>query len=198
MKQILFFFLAISTLFACGGEGGSTAAPATTNLGGYQVENLGTGKVENAVKKTGDGKISEIGNLIDGKKFGAWITYHSAEANSPIASIITYKNGLKNGTYMTYNKRGQLELKAEYANDQYHGKYAKYKFGNKVEEEINYVNGQFDGAHKTYYTDGKLKKEINYKAGKQHGAYKYFNEEGKVTLEYMYENGVKVSGGMVK
>ena len=114
MKQILLFFLAISTLFACGGGGGgSTAAPVTTNLGGYQVEDLGTGKVENAIKKTGDGKISEIGSLIDGKKFGTWITYHSAEENSPIASISTYKNGLKNGPYMTYNKRGQLELKAE-------------------------------------------------------------------------------------
>ncbi len=196
MKQILLFFLAISTLYACGG--GSTAAPVSTNLGGYQVENLGTGKVENAIKKTGDGKIAEIGSLIDGKKFGTWITYHTAEENTPIKTITTYKDGLKNGPYMSYNKRGQLELKADYLNDQYHGKYAKYKFGNKVEEEINYSNGQLDGAHKTYYSDGKLQKEINYKAGKQHGAYKYYNEEGKVTLEYMYENGEKVSGGMVK
>ncbi len=195
MKLYSIFSMAILTLFifsSCGNSGGSSGASA--NLTGYKTESLG-GSAELAIKKDGAGNLAETGYTANGKKNGAWMTYHPEEGNR-IKTLSSYTDGQLNGPHLEFSTRGQIEKKIEYKAGKYHGTFATYKFG-RPEKISNYVNGELDGKYEEYNSAGKLMKEVNFKNGKQDGKLKYFDEEGNVTLEYEYKNGEKVSGGII-
>jgi len=58
----------------------------------------------------------------DRKKTGLWLEFY---ANGNKKSIVSYKNGLKNGIFIKYHENGVVEIKKYYKKDKLHG-IAKY------------------------------------------------------------------------
>ncbi|MEQ8707289.1 MAG: hypothetical protein RIC19_25375 [Phaeodactylibacter sp.] len=196
--------LALSVFFVACDQPGSpppqdTPAPATDEkpaMDGYEVAFIDDSPAQRLVKRNAVGAIIEEGMLYDGKKVGAWIEY-GPEGNFP-AKLTTFANGQYNGTYLEFNTRGHITLRATYKNNKLDGPWAAYSFG-RIEKQANYKNGELDGTYLEYdKKTGNLQKEVNYKDGMQHGAYRFYNEDGKVMLEYEYRNGEKIEGGVTE
>ena len=190
----------LAVLTACE-QGGSASAT------GEPTENLATNPEEMAVEevpgvqarrlfRTGRaGNLLEEGYQVDGKRTGAWVTYHPG---SDIPQTVTnYVEGKANGIYMEFNERGQMRMLASYRNNKLHGYWAKYRFGRPT-MEANYKDGELHGSVYEYdIGTGAVQKEITYANGVLDGPYRYFDEDGNITIEYVYKNGKKVKGGAV-
>ena len=198
MKNLFYSLCAVLFLAACQPAGSApapTAAAVSTNLSGYTTTSIPGTSYTLAVKKNADGQLIETGRLNGDLKDGTWVTFHP-DKEIP-KTVADYANGNLNGTYQTYNNRGQLEMLYGYLNNELHGKYTKYKFG-RITETGEYVNGQYDGTWTTYYDNSdKPQKVTTYSNGQMNGPLRFYDEEGKVTVEYEYKNGEKLSGGIV-
>ncbi|MEM1323845.1 MAG: toxin-antitoxin system YwqK family antitoxin [Bacteroidota bacterium] len=197
MRNVLLLFSCLF-LLACG-QNGSNPAPVAgaADFSGYQLEPYSNGAAQRAVKKDENGNLVEEGTVINGQRSGTWITYHPDEASERVKTITTYTNGVKNGTFVELNDRGQVIVQCFFNNDQYDGVYSKFKFGSRKEKQISYKNGVLDGLYTEYHDNGKLRKEVPYRNGKIHGKLRNFNDQEELVLEYEYQNGEKVSGGIV-
>jgi antitoxin component YwqK of YwqJK toxin-antitoxin module len=197
--------LALALFFIACNQSGNASEQSATSLesgpdkaatDGYEVTNIENTPAQRLVKRNSEGVIVEEGMLYNGKKAGAWIEY-GAEGMFP-SKLTTFAEGQYNGTYLEFNARGHITLRATYKNNKLDGPWAAYSFG-RVEKQASYKNGELDGTYLEYNRKtGDLQKEIHYKNGKPHGAYRFFDENGNVVLEYEYRNGEKVEGGLVE
>ena len=83
----------------------------------------------------------------------------------------SFKNGVKDGTWVSYHKNGQLESKG------------------------NFKNGEAEGAWVRYWGNGQLFYKGNFKNGKYNGTWVAFNEDGSVFKSWTgtYKDGVYIS-----
>ncbi len=200
MKNSILLFGFFTLFSACGNGGGlGNGSGATVDTNNFELTDIPGSDYKKAVKKDGDGRILQEGTLLDGKKFGTWITYYP-EKQIP-RTISNFVNGLFNGPYMELNNRGQIEMMAGYKNNALDGEYVKFKNG-KAKEKAGYKNGKMDGTYISFFDDYKhsdqVQKEFNYKNGELDGTYRFYDEEGNMTLEYLYKKGKKIRGGIVE
>ncbi len=192
MKYIFITLFAVGIL-ACGQQ---TSAPAPTSgsgdLTGFELIAYPSSVAQKAMKKEASGNVLEEGDVVDGVRQGAWLSYHTGRNAGIVKSISNYFNGNFQGPHLTFDNVGRLEKKSFYANNQLHGPYVEYKFGKPI-KEANYVNGQLDGKYTTYYQNGKKQQETDYSMGKKNGKSIFYNEEEQVTLEYEFKNGVQLN-----
>lgn len=201
MYRMILFLASLTVFISC--EQNSTRQPAAATADdtansteGYEVISIEGTPAQRLVRKNAEGTILEEGMLYNGQKVGAWIEY-GTDGSFP-SKLTTFADGKYNGTYLEFNTRGHITLRATYSNNQLDGPWAAYSFG-RVEKQAQYKDGELDGQYLEYNKKtGNLQKEVNYKDGKQHGAYRFYDEEGNVMLEYMYRNGEKVEGGVVE
>lgn len=195
MKHIFLLFIGI-TLIACNGSKTSSASGPAVDLTGFSQTKINGSNTSYAMQTELNGSAMLSEGMVDGNvQHGLWMTYHPDETNK-VHTITNYVNGVMNGPYMEFNKRGQIEKRVTYLNNQIHGLYAEYKFGRPLKEYI-YDNGVLNGVSKEYSDRGKLVKETSYKNGELHGTTSQYDEEGNVVLQYEYKNGNKISGGIV-
>lgn len=168
--------------------------PKVTSSDGYELTPIGTSGLQKAVKKHDAGRIIEEGYFMHGLKFGQWVNYTEREGR--VASVTSYIDGKRDGLYLKFDARENLNIRVGFKNDQYDGLYSEVQYGT-VLKEANYKEGKLHGIYKEYYGNGKLLKEIEFKEDKQDGFYKYYDEQGNLSIEYLYKNGEKVSGGML-
>jgi hypothetical protein len=178
---------------------GATANPAATaSLGDYQVEPLEGSDLQLAAKKSAAGFPAERGYMLNGKREGAWMTYHDIPGDEGrLKSLATYRNDKLEGVYLEFSNKGQVKLIAHYVNDLLDGQWARYEWGATI-EEADYKAGQMHGVYKQYGEGSKLLKEIQFVNGKQDGFFRQYDDTGKLVIEYQYKNGEKVGGGLVK
>ena len=193
MKYFTFFMFSLF-LFSCGG-GEAPVVVESINGADYQMEEIPGQTAKIAKKVDSDGDVLETGQISNGLKNGTWLVYDKGKEFPK--KIETFVGGAYNGPYFELNERGQITLATSYKNNKLNGEWATYKFG-RAEESATYKDGQLDGVYKSYYQkDGKIQKEFHYKKGQLDGPYRFYNEEGVVTLEYTYRKGEKVGGGIV-
>jgi len=77
-----------------------------------------------------------------------------------------FANGVKNGNWKSWSKKGKLI------------------------KEINYTNGILDGKLELYYINGKKKFTGAFKDGLKDGNWTYYNEKEKVIKTGVYDHGV--------
>ena len=190
------FLLLLGTACTQPSASAPTAGAVSTDLAGYTTTAIPGTDYTLVEKRNADGQLVESGRMRGDVKDGTWVTYH-ADKEIP-ATVADYANGNYNGTYQTFNNRGQLEMIAGYVNNQLHGKYAKYKFGRKTEDG-EYLNGKETGTWTVYYNNKDIPQKVTtYKDGVTDGPLRFYDEEGNVTVEYEYRNGEKVSGGIIE
>ena len=195
MKNLLptLLILVLFTCFACQ-PSETPSEPA--DLDGFTVVDHPGGKIQKALSADSNGKVTEEGELLNGVKTGAWITYFPSEGR--VKSITNYINGQKNGLHMTFNGRGQVELQCFYTNDQLDGPYMTFRNSSRKVISTTYKLGTLDGKY-TEYNDknNKIRKEMTYVNGKLDGQFKQYNDDGQLIMEYTYNMGEKISGGIV-
>jgi len=114
----------------------------------------------------GDGNISlaaEKSWLFDGTSF-AW------DENENLMAKINYKNGLLNGSYITYHTNGNIKERSEY-------------LANKI-DKIACV----------FYKNGVLSKEVEYNNGTRHGCSKSYNINQTLSSKELYNQGLLKEG----
>lgn len=160
----------------------------------------------------GTSNIKERYTLKDGKRHGKCYSYFE---DGTLQSVITYTNGIGNGSYIFYNENGKPRISGTLLNDEKNGliteydeygdknfeytakngkangKFTAYHYNGKIRATGNYVNGEKDGLITEFDTDGRKINECYYKDGEKNGQYKEYtyNEDGEL--------GITVTGSFV-
>ncbi|MBK6904486.1 MAG: hypothetical protein IPH04_17210 [Saprospirales bacterium] len=192
MRLLFVFFFSISLLSACRNTG---TVESDGDLAGYTLEKIDGSAFQRAYKMEGE-RLIEEGSVLDGKKNGEWVSYHSDIKGFPKV-IANYVDGKLSGPYMEINEYGQFQVVAQYRNNKLHGRVAKFQY-TRIAEELHYKEGILHGPYTAFFPNSDVKqRSAEFKNGLEDGVTRFYNEQGKITMEYQYKNGEKVSGGMV-
>lgn len=140
---------------------------------------------QKATTRGDKGTTLEEGEVVNGLKEGAWVTYN--EEGFP-ETLTTYLKGKKHGVALTFERNGALKSKQYYNLDVKEGEFLSYN-GRRLSERKTYVGGELNGLLVTYYNDGKVQQEAPYVNGKLDGLGKWFNQQGALSIAYIYEDG---------
>ena len=146
-NRVLVFFFSFANIFLFSCQQ-NNSAPVPADLSGFTVVDHPGGQLQKALAADASGKVTEEGELLNGIKTGAWITYHPNEGR--VKSITNYINGKKNGLHMAFSNRGHVELQCFYTNDVLDGPYSTYKNSSRKVVQSNYKNGVLDGKYIEY------------------------------------------------
>jgi antitoxin component YwqK of YwqJK toxin-antitoxin module len=73
-----------------------------------------------------------------------------------------------NSVLSSYYENGQIEYKIHYKNGNKDGEWISYYENGRIKGKINYKNGkEDDGEWVSYYEDGQIKEKRTYKDGKR-------------------------------
>ena len=134
------------------------------------------------------GVLKAQGFILNGKKDGAWREYN--DVTGVIMKLNEYKEGIQNGTLLTFSNNGSVQVEETYLNDKKNGERHVFgNFGGRMKTLENYKEDILEGIKKTFYDDGKVQEEGNYKKGKRDGVVKWYLQNGNQTMEYTYSNG---------
>mgnify|MGYP001227130739 CR=1 FL=1 len=123
------------------------------------------------------GRLTEKGNLKDGKLDGAFEIYYD---NGKLRTRGNYKKGIPVGLWENFYDNGLLDRKTHYNNDGIEEGYFErcHKNGNLESRGYYKKNGEWDGLHETFYESGQISTRISYTDGEPSGESEYFNESG--------------------
>lgn len=115
----------------------------------------------------------------EGKRTGIWQDLY---VPGRIKEEGNWTNGLRNGVFKFYNRKGELERLERY-------------------EDGELVKGDNDSAvldiRKEVYDSGKIKSIGSYKEGKKHGVFREFDEQGNVTNSFVYDQDTRSGEGLL-
>lgn len=187
--------LILLAFFSCTNQQSTTSVKGNEfDSSGYEVEFINGSDLKYVSKLDAQRNIIEEGYLRNGLQQGSWVTYNE---KGWIESVNNYDHGILNGVQLQFNKRGQITERKSFWNGQFTGLFVQFKNGKPL-KEIMYNNGNVDGFIKEYNRSGKLIKLAEYKNNELHGKVETYNDEGKLVLKYIYDSGKKVSGGIVE
>jgi len=84
-------------------------------------------------------QLKEQGQIRYGLRDREWKYWY---ADGKLKELITWKNGVKNGTYCLYNDYGELMAKGRFRNDKLHGNFYTYGSNGKVADKKKYKRGE--------------------------------------------------------
>jgi antitoxin component YwqK of YwqJK toxin-antitoxin module len=156
------------------------------------------------------------------KKHGEGFEY---DADSVIITLFEYFNGyqidyqkinrrdinnLKQGTWISFHKTGQIHVECSYLNDKLHGYYREYNPYGKLLAEKRYLNGELvtreieetlevkAEIRKTYWPNGETQFTGAFLEGQPVGLHKEYNENGILESAKIYnEFGYVIAEGLV-
>ena len=130
-----------------------------------------SGKLYDAKAHYKDGSIYMEGKLFELEE-GEWKTYYK---NGKIKSIITYKNGIRNGLLMFFDENGNCTDSINYINGLRDGLCKIKSYGDT--EYITYKNGKKNGEYTKIYESGEIE-HIGFQDGRMNGKYiKTYNND---------------------
>ena len=125
-------------------------------------------------------------NYKDGEYDGYCEFYHSYGLIK-----CNYVLGVRHG-YYEYIVNGVVNTKGDYKNGNKEGYWVTYYPNGKLKEECNYDNRNYEGKYKTYYSSGKLESEGNYRNNLKNGYWVNYFEDGRISEECNYKNDYKI------
>ena len=103
--------------------------------------------------------------------------------------VITYSNGMKNGSYMIWNADNFKTIDGQYQNVKDKLWTIRYDDGT-IKAKESYSKGEKDGKWTWYRPDGNIDKEGSYKNSVQHGLWISWADSDKKKSEETFVNGV--------
>ena len=124
-----------------------------------------TGRVYSGFGEVKPFKKVYVGNLLNGKKEGKWVSYYHSTGRK--SHEHNFKNGKKDGLNTEWYENG------------------------KKSYEGNWKNGKENGVVTTWYENGQKRTESTWKNGKEDGLMTFWYENGQKELELNLKNGKK-------
>ena len=143
--------------------------------------------------------VNEVGNYKDGKKDGKWISYCKHDQKIQEGNYI---DGEKHGKWISYLEDGQIWYEENYKDGEEHGEFILYGYGNynifhKVKIE-NKKDGKLDGKSIHYHVNGEIGRVENYINGIKNGTDIFYDQDGRIYWSGNYEDGILINGGSIK
>jgi antitoxin component YwqK of YwqJK toxin-antitoxin module len=107
----------------------------------------------------------------------------------------SFKNGKRDGSWLSYWANGKLKSKGNYKNDNLEGSWTEYYDNGQLFYKGKYKDWLEEGYWVMYWENGQLKSKGNYKRGSQEGSWIYYNEDGTIWEDATgtYRNGKMIS-----
>lgn len=114
-----------------------------------------------------------------GKRTGIWKDLYE---NGSVSIEGIWVNGMKNGVFKFFNRKGELEKLERYEND------------NVIVDEA--ATAILD-IRKEYYSNGNIKQVGTYREGKRQGNFRIYDENGNETGGMLYDNDALAGEGVI-
>ncbi len=115
---------------------------------------------------------------------GAWNNW---EQDGRLVSTYHYRNGLRDGEYVTYDENGKPVTVGQYRNGGFDG-VQKIDRGDGYRTEITYRDGKLDGTETTWYPNGQIAVQAHYADDVMEGPMTAYDENGMVQSVAPYYN----------
>ena len=146
------------------------------------------------------GQKTESYSMLDGKKWGKYISFNEGEK----PGIIThYQNDLKHGEEILFFNTGQMKSSIQYVANYPMGKFKIWNEAGVLIQKGSYdtlikvftnrpdeVSKVLSGKYAFYFQNGKKEKECFYVKGKLHGISKEWYRNGSLKSVIAYQNGL--------
>lgn len=116
-----------------------------------------------------------------GKRTGIWRDLH---VNGVVKEEGNYTNGLRNGVFKFYTRKGELERIEVYENGEL-----------KKDEEGG--SAAILDIRQEFYPDGKLKLEGSYQNDKKNGTFRQYDQNGNQVSGLIYSNDILLAEGQI-
>ena len=160
----------------------------------FQIINGDTvNRVDVALLKQGrwivPGQFEARGNYKNGAKEGQWLTYF---AGNYLRIVENFEHDKLSGAALELDRWGRLISERYYANGILNGLYKTFTSDGFFTSYAEYRGGKLNGVKRTYYVDtpDKVMEEAYYKNDLKDGISKWFTQEGRLVAEYNYVNGL--------
>jgi uncharacterized protein len=143
--------------------------------------------------------VNEVGNYKDGKKDGTWISYCKHDNKIQEGN---YKNGKKHGKWFFYLEDERIWYEGHYVDGKENGESILYGNGNynifhKLKIE-NKKDGNLDGKSIHFHINGEISRIVNYKYGQQNGTDVFYDKNGIIYWSGNYKDGVLIDGDFIE
>ena len=136
----------------------------------------------------------------EGENHGPYSFYYE---NGDIRKKGNFKDGEKDGVWVSYNKNGQLRLREEYKNNilrrktfykdgKRDGNFSKFYENGELDASGKYKNNERYGVWTSYHENGELETRGRFKNGNKNGTWKYFNDKGFLITKEFWDQGVPI------
>lgn len=134
-----------------------------------------------------DGQKFAEGKYVGGVMEGKWNYWHP---NGEDCKTITFKKGKPDGTFEVRRADGTLESKQSFKNGIRDGEWITYYVDGKTPKvKASIVDGKVEGERTTYFENGQLRQQAQFKAGQLDGPMAEFNDTGKKIAEATFKEG---------
>jgi len=103
-----------------------------------------------------------------------------------VVSQIIYKNGKRNGLFISYDDDGTLKFKQNLIDDKKNGITIHYHKNGQVFSETNYVDDKEEGIETGYYENGNLWSRKTYVNGEEKGPVEEYYENGQLSANLSF------------
>jgi hypothetical protein len=117
---------------------------------------------------------------------GVWTEYYVDGQKSFQGAFI---NGIPDGRHVHWWPRGPISYEETYRNGVRHGKYITYDRNERKAFEQTIVEGKAEGAMFAWHGNGRLKFSIDVKSGLRHGRQVEYDADGNIRVEGQHVNG---------
>jgi antitoxin component YwqK of YwqJK toxin-antitoxin module len=113
------------------------------------------------------------------KRFnGSCLIYYTGTKN--IKEEMCFDNGILNGTYISYYKKGTIKRKGNYKNGYLNGPWVMFDEKGTQLYEVEYKKDTLSGNYKIWYSTGVPKVTGLYYQNKKSGKWNYYDETGSI------------------
>ncbi len=135
--------------------------------------------------KTSEKKF--IGGFKDGKKNGLWITYFD---DGQLREKGAYKAGVKDGFWKYFNAKGEVIAEGNYLDGIKDGTWLAYDAWGYLSDKENYQDGIGEGIWEKFYPTGSLWQKKHLKNGKLNGIFEKYKPEGQIIEKLSFKNDI--------
>jgi len=128
--------------------------------------------------------IMGTGTYKDGKREGMWISFWN---NGNVENEGVFKDGKEHGLFESYYRNGQLKERKTYKEGREEGLVEQFNENGHLEYKGNYRDGKQHGLSEWFDKNSQLRYRGNYKKGEQEGLHETFRDDGQ--YERMIING---------
>ena len=159
----------------------------------------GNGKLKAVMKYYQSGKAAQTtlfslegvreaqGKYLNQQKDSIWLYYDMK--GEMIISQESYKNNLKEGAFIIYDKNAKPLDITRYSKGKKDGRWEVFYPNGKYKLVTKYLQGELDSSYSAFFEEGTKKIEGQFSKASREGNWFYYNANGTIQKQEMYKDG---------